>query len=215
MLSSIFGKKKPDVKEQLREQTKQLKRNEREIEREKLQLQRQEQKLIADIKKAAKDGQTSATKTLAKQLVRTRAAMERMGAMKGQVQGAAVQMKLNLTQANMAQSLAGASEAMGKMNAAVNPAEMAKTMAQFSQENEKMQLKQEMMDDALDDLFDDDDVEAESDLITQQVLDDIGVDIAGQMARPAQGGMQPRQEAVEEEDAVDDDLAARLAALKS
>jgi hypothetical protein len=36
-----------------------------------------------------------------------------MGMMKSQVSSAAMQMKLNHTQANMAQSLAGASAAMG------------------------------------------------------------------------------------------------------
>jgi len=216
MLSSIFGKK-PDPKEALREQTRQMKRNEREIERERLALQRQEAKLIAEIKKAAKDGQTSAARTLATNLVRTRKAMARMGAMKGQVQGAATQMKLNSTQANMVQSLAGAAEAMGKMNAAVNPAEMARTMAEFERENQKMDMKQELMDDALDDLFEDDEVDGEADLITQSVLDEIGIDMAGQMAKPAMGGMQKRREAVEEEEGgeVEDDLAARLAALKN
>lgn len=79
-------------------------------------LEREEKKLIAEIKKAAKDGQTGAAKTLAKQLIRTRDAMARMGAMKCSLQGASTQMKVNHTQANMVQSLAGATKAMGAMN---------------------------------------------------------------------------------------------------
>lgn len=124
--------------------------------------------------------------------------MERMGAMKGQVQSAAVQMKLSNTQQNMVDSLADASKAMGNMNATMDPAKMAKTMNEFQIQNEKMDLKQvgplahgpeasldryiplsaglkrctyaqEMMDDALDNLFDDDDIEGEADAVTQQV----------------------------------------------
>ena len=68
--------------------------------------------------------------------------MERMGAMKGQVQSAAVQMKLSNTQQNMVDSLADASKAMGNMNATMDPAKMAKTMNEFQIQNEKMDLKQ-------------------------------------------------------------------------
>lgn len=217
MLSSIFGSKKPDAKEVLRQETRNMKRNEREIERERLALQRQEQKLIAEIKKAARDGQTGATKTLAKQLVRTREAMGRMGAMKGQVQSAANQMKLNQTQANVVQSLAGASKAMAKQNETIDPAQLAKIMNEFQRENEKIQVKEEMMDEALDDLFSDDVLEEEADAVTQQVLDEIGVEVAGKMeaARPSRGGMQKQAAKAEEEEDFEDDLAARLAALKN
>ena len=68
--------------------------------------------------------------------------MERMGAMKGQVQSAAVQMKLSNTQQNMVDSLADASKAMGNMNATMDPAKMAKMMNEFQIQNEKMDLKQ-------------------------------------------------------------------------
>ena len=40
---------------------------------------------------------------------------------------------------------------------------------EFTQENEQMDTKQEMMDDALDGLFDDDNIEEEADSVTQQV----------------------------------------------
>jgi len=92
-----------------------------------------------------------------------------MGMMKSQVSGAATQMKLNHTQASMAQSLAGVSAAMGKMNEAVDPAKMMQIMKEFERENEQMDLKQEMMDDALDNLFDDDVLEGEADAVTEQV----------------------------------------------
>lgn len=210
-----FFSKKPDPKEVLRQETRNLKRNEREIERERLGLQRQEQKLIADIKKAAKEGQTATAKTLAKQLVRTRGALERMGAMKGQVQSAAVQMKLSNTQQNMVESLADASKAMGNMNATMDPAKMAKTMNEFQIQNEKMDLKQEMMDDALDNLFDDDDIEGEADAVTQQVLDEIGVEVSSQMGAASSGVLKQKKVAQEETEEVEDDLSARLAALKS
>jgi charged multivesicular body protein 2A len=92
-----------------------------------------------------------------------------MGMMKSQISGAATQMKLNHTQAKMVESMAGAATAMGKMNEAVDPAKMMKMMAEFERENEKMDTKQEMMDEALDGLFDDDVIEGEADAVTEQV----------------------------------------------
>ena len=89
--------------------------------------------------------------------------------MKSQIAGAATQMKLNHTQAKMVESMAGAANAMGKMNEAVDPAKMMKMMAEFERENEKMDTKQEMMDEALDGLFDDDVIEGEADSVTEQV----------------------------------------------
>lgn len=89
--------------------------------------------------------------------------------MKSQISGAATQMKLNHTQAKMVESMAGAAAAMGKMNEAVDPAKMMKMMAEFERENEKMDTKQEMMDEALDGLFDDDVIEGEADAVTEQV----------------------------------------------
>ncbi len=44
---------------------------------------------------------------------------------------------------------------------------------EFTQENEKMNDKQEMMDDALDNIFDDDTIEEEADAVTQQVTKNI------------------------------------------
>jgi hypothetical protein len=92
-----------------------------------------------------------------------------MGMMKSQIAGAATQMKLNHTQAKMVESMAGAANAMGKMNEAVDPAKMMKMMAEFARENEMMDTKQEMMDEALDGLFDDDVIEGEADAVTEQV----------------------------------------------
>ena len=126
-------------------------------------------------------------------------------------------MKLNQTQANVVQSLAGASKAMAKQNETIDPAQLAKIMNEFQRENEKIQVKEEMMDEALDDLFSDDVLEEEADAVTQQVLDEIGVEVAGKMeaARPSRGGMQKQAAKAEEEEDFEDDLAARLAALKN
>jgi charged multivesicular body protein 2A len=53
---------------------------------------------------------------------------------------------------------------------------------EFERENDMMDQRQEMMDDAIDDTFEDE--EEETDEIVNQVLDEIGIDL-GQSVNPA------------------------------
>ncbi len=50
----LFGEKKKDPKELLRENQRTLKKSEREMDREAMTMKREEQKLILEIKKASK-----------------------------------------------------------------------------------------------------------------------------------------------------------------
>lgn len=62
-------------------------------------------------------------------------------------------------------------------------------MQNFERENAKMDMTGEMMEDTLEDALGESGDEEESDLIMNQVLDEIGIDIKGQMDRaPAAGG---------------------------
>jgi hypothetical protein len=53
-MSFLFGEKKKDPKEVMRESQKALKKTEREMERERNTMKRQEEAILKDIKKAAK-----------------------------------------------------------------------------------------------------------------------------------------------------------------
>ena len=53
---NVLGQKKT-LKEQMRENKRMINRSIRELDRERTNLERQQEKLIVDIKKAAKDGQ--------------------------------------------------------------------------------------------------------------------------------------------------------------
>lgn len=68
----------------------------------------------------------------------------------------------------MGESMAKANEVMAAMGKTNDPAKIAQTMQQFQKENAKMEMGQEMMDDSLDGIWDDEDTEAEtSDLMNQ------------------------------------------------
>ena len=76
------------------------------------------------------------------------------------------------TTAKVGEAMAKANAAMAAMGASNDPVKVAQTMQQFSKENAKMEMGQEMMDDTLDGVFDDDEVEGETDdLMNQASLD--------------------------------------------
>ena len=72
--------------ELLRENKRMLDKAIRELDRERMGLQQQEKKLVMEIKKMAKEGQMEAVKVMAKSLVRNRHAVNKMFALKSQLQ---------------------------------------------------------------------------------------------------------------------------------
>jgi charged multivesicular body protein 2A len=64
-MGNMFGKEKP-LKEVLRENKRMITRAIRELDREKVGLEKEEKRLTMEIKKAAKEGQMSAVKIMAK-----------------------------------------------------------------------------------------------------------------------------------------------------
>ena len=67
------------------------------------------------------------------------------------------------------------------MNAKMNPQKVNKQMMNFARENEKFDMTQEMMNDAMDDAFAVD--SGEEDAVVNQVLDEIGIEMTDQMVR--------------------------------
>merc|ERR1712020_548162 len=84
-----------------------------------------------------------------------------------------------MAQQKLANSMASTSKIMTKFNKQMDPMQMQKMMSKFSQENAKMEMTDELLNDAMDSAFDID--EGETDAVVSQVLDEIGIEISGQM----------------------------------
>jgi len=80
------------------------------------------------------------------------------------------------TNEQMMQSMKGATRILGSMNRSMNLPALQRIAMEFERENEIMDQRQEMMDDAVDDAMGVDD-EAEGDEVVEQVLEEIGVDL--------------------------------------
>lgn len=74
------------------------------------------------------------------------------------------------------QSMKGATMLLGTMNRSMNLPALQRIAMEFEKENDIMDQRQEMMDDAIDDVTGVDD-EAEGEEVVKEVLDEIGVDL--------------------------------------
>lgn len=81
----------------------------------------------------------------------------------------------------MMQSMKGATQLLGSMNRQMNLPALQRIAMEFEKENDIMDQRQEMMDDAIDDVTGLED-EGESEDVVNQVLDEIGIDL-GQSVR--------------------------------
>lgn len=74
------------------------------------------------------------------------------------------------------QSMKGATQLLGSMNRQMNLPALQRIAMEFERENDIMDQRQEMMDDAIDDVTGIED-EEEGEEVVNQVLDEIGVDL--------------------------------------
>ena len=193
-----------------------LEKAQRELDRERIKLEGQEKKLIADIKRSAKNGQMGACKIQAKDLVRTRRSVsipsliyspfrgsetpksgitgprplpvapkltgaicryiQKFAQMKTQLQAVSLRIQTVRSNEQMMQSMKGATGLLSSMNRSMNLPALQRIAMEFEKENDIMDQRQEMMDDAIDDVTGLDD-EEETDEVVNQVLDEIGVDL--------------------------------------
>jgi len=70
---------------------------------------------------------------------------------------------------------------MASMNRRMNLPQIQKIMMDFERESEFMDMKEEMMNDAIDDAVEEEDDEAETNEIVDRVLDEIGIDMNQQV----------------------------------
>lgn len=83
----------------------------------------------------------------------------------------------------MMQSMKGATMLLGSMNRQMNLPALQRIAMEFERENDIMDQRQEMMDDAIDDVTGLED-EEEGEEVVNQVLDEIGVDLNNAVSGP-------------------------------
>ncbi|EYE92980.1 ESCRT-III subunit protein DID4 [Aspergillus ruber CBS 135680] len=171
-----FGKRMTPA-ERLRKHQRALDRTQRELDRERIKLENQEKKLVQDIKKSAKNGQIGACKIQAKDLVRSRRYIQKFYQMRTQLQAISLRIQTVRSNEQMMQSMKGATMLLGSMNRQMNLPALQRIAMEFERENDVMDQRQDMMDDAIDEATGMEADEEEGEDIVKEVLDEIGVDL--------------------------------------
>ncbi|KXS21339.1 Snf7-domain-containing protein [Gonapodya prolifera JEL478] len=181
ILETLFGRQKTPA-ELLRQHQRSLQRAMRELDRERAKMEASEKKIIQDIKKAAKDNQMNACKTMAKDLVRTRRYVQKFYQMRTQLQGVSLRIQTLRSNQSMSEAMRGVTKAMRMMNNQIKLPQVAQIMQEFEKESQMMDVKEEMMNEAIDGAMEDDEDEDEEERVVQEVFDEIGISLDAQLA---------------------------------
>lgn len=112
------------LSETVRSSQREIGKGVRDLDRELLALKREEQKLIAEIKAAAKANNQPAARVLAKSLVRLRAQMSKLQGSQANLRGVSTNLTTAVASTTVAQSMGTATAAMSKMQQQMNPAKV-------------------------------------------------------------------------------------------
>lgn len=185
----LFGKK-ISPEEKLKQFRQSLRRSVRQLERERNRLVQEETKLKNEMKRLSTKGETQSVMILAKDLVRNRSAMHKFLKLSSQLESLGLRIETIKAQAGATQALKGAAGALHQLNRMVNVPQMQMIMQKFMQENEMMDMKSEMVDEAMDDIWDDDGtMEEETRAQYEQIFQEIGIPMPAEAAGPMAGGM--------------------------
>ena len=119
----------------------------------------------------------------------------------------------------MAKAMATSTNAMAFANSQMSAEKIGATTREFAKQSQMMDMKDEMMDQALDGIMGEDDEEV--DAAYAEILDSVGIDVSNQLGAVRTGSSKlgvgssaakNQQQADDEEDA--DELMRRLAKLK-
>ncbi|EDQ88724.1 uncharacterized protein MONBRDRAFT_32664 [Monosiga brevicollis MX1] len=208
-----FSAPPPDPKEQIREWKSSLRKEMRGLDRQVMRIEREEMKIKQSVRDAAKKGQTDVAKVLAKSLVESRRAKNRIHKTKAQINSVSMQIQQQASMARVAGAMGKSAEVMAMMQQLVRMPEIQETMRQMSMEMQKAGLIEEMMEDTMDSVLDDSDMEEEAEEEVEKVLMELTSGLLGANVSTRTPAVAAAAEEAETGQA--DDLSARLAALRS
>uniref|UniRef100_A0A182SYX1 Charged multivesicular body protein 3 n=1 Tax=Anopheles maculatus TaxID=74869 RepID=A0A182SYX1_9DIPT len=192
------------------------------LDRQIRSIQREEDKIKRSLKEAAKKNDKEVCTILAKELIRSRKAINKIYTSKAHINSVQLQMKNQMATVRVAGSLAKSTEVMQAMQALVKLPEVAATMREMSREMMKAGIIEEMIDETMESLEDVEEMEEEAQKEIDHVLWEITAGKLGEapatpIATPSQDGPSTSRAEEKEEEEEDDmkEMQNRLQALRS
>jgi len=166
------------------------------------------------MKKAAREGQVKVVKVMALDLIRIRKHQDKFVGLQAQLRAISLQMQTMSSTHALTEGMKSAARAMRSLNAQLKLPALQKIMMDFARETEALEMKQEMIGDAVDDVMDTEEDIAESEEVVNQILDEIGITMNEGMvsvpSRPTAQTTTVKSSPVEQEQKDDEDIVNRL-----
>uniref|UniRef100_T2M383 Charged multivesicular body protein 3 n=1 Tax=Hydra vulgaris TaxID=6087 RepID=T2M383_HYDVU len=213
----LFGKTPvKDPKEQVREWSAGMRKEGRSLDRTIRTIKLEEAKVQRSIKDAAKKGQKDVCYILAKEIINSRKAVNKLYSAKAQLNSIEMQMNNQLAMLRVSGSLSKSTEVMQSMQALMKIPELQATMMEFSKEMTKAGLIEEMLEDTFSGMEDQDELEDEAQEEVEKILFEVTKGVLGQAGPVATGSLKVAGPSVESDDTEElEDMQARLESLRS
>ncbi|XP_032890940.1 charged multivesicular body protein 3-like isoform X3 [Amblyraja radiata] len=209
---------------QVSEWSTKIRKEMRVIDRQIRDIQREEEKVKRSVKDAAKKGQKDVCIILAKEIVRSKKAVNKLYASKAQMNSVLMSMKNQLAVARVTGALDKSTEVMKAMQNLVKIPEIQATMRDLSKEMMKAGIIDEMLEDTFESMEDEDEMEEAAEMEIDKILFEV---TAGALGKAPSKVMDPLPEpepelkgataASDEGEAEEEieEMQSRLAALRS
>lgn len=216
----LFGREpKKDPKEQVREWSSNLRKEGRKLDRQIRTIKTEEAKIQKSIKDAAKKGQKDVCYILAKEIIQSRKATNKIYSTKAHLNSVEMQLKNQLATVRIAGTLQKSTEVMQGMQALIKVPEIQAIVQAMSKEMMKAGIIEEMLEDTFEGMEDQDELEDAAQEEVDKILFDITSGVLGEASSVPSGGLpEPTPAAVSDEEEEADDLSdmqARLESLRS
>ncbi|KAI9199475.1 Snf7-domain-containing protein [Polychytrium aggregatum] len=211
-VAEYLGLKRVTPEEQVKRWRQSIRGQERELDKQIRNIEAQEVKVKRSIKDAAKRNDRASCKLLAKEIVRSRKAKDRLHTSKAQLNSMVMQLQQQLAAVRLAGSLQKSTEVMKLMNRLIKLPELSKDMQQLQMEMTKAGVIEEMLDDTLE--MDEEEIEDEAEEEVNKVLFELTDGRLGEAGAVGAELAAEEPAAVEETDEAES-MAARLQALRA
>jgi len=173
-MAFAFGSAKPvDQKEQLKKWKGDLKKEQRSLGRECRKIEREEQKAKLKLKELAKKGATKAACVpLAKEIVRSEKARNRLIEAQTRINSVILTLQTNAATVRVAGTMQKSTQVMTAMNKLVSVPQLKATAMAMSKEMMKAGIVSDMVDDTFESL-DDEETEEQAEMEVDKVIDEI------------------------------------------
>lgn len=181
----------------------------RALDRQVYGIQREEQKVIKEIKEAAKKGDRDVCVVLAKSLLQSRKAVAKIHMSKAQINSVIMCMQEQLSTMRMAGTLQKSTQVLQTMQNLVKVPEIMKTMREMSQEMMKLGIIDEMIEETME-VMEPADLEEQAQEEVDRILWELTAGELGKAPAAVTGELGSTEVAAEDYDSV----AQRLAQLR-